>query len=49
MIHFNPRETRKLTMAPMAARMMVFMISSDWMLARTVSNVPPNVPAAVPW
>ena len=48
MSHFNPRETKKLTMAPMAARMMVFKISSDWMLARMESNVPPNVPAAVP-
>lgn len=41
-------DTVKLTNAPTAANMQVWRMSPEFMFAKTLSNVPPTVPALVP-
>ena len=46
--HFSPIDIVKLTSAPILANRAVFTRSSEWIFAKTVSKVPPAVPATVP-
>ena len=42
--HFNRSETVKLTVAPMTAKIIVFAISSERILGKTLNKVPDAVP-----
>ena len=42
---FNIRETAKLTVAPITAKIIVFAISSERILGKTLNKVPEAVPA----
>ena len=41
---FNIRETAKLTVAPITAKIIVFAISSERMFGKTLNKVPDTVP-----
>ncbi len=43
--HFNKSETVKLTVAPSAAKIIVFTISSERILGKILNTVPDAVPA----
>ena len=43
--HFKKKETKKLTVAPITAKIIVFTTSSERILGKTLNKVPDAVPA----
>lgn len=47
MIHFSSIDTKKLTVAPIAARTVVLITSAELIFTTIISRVPPTVPCLV--